>query len=367
MWAKYKPIEHPSTGTLTLEQRKGSADQQADGIFYGVKINGNVSQKIDTNLAQVHNVTFEYVRPTGWKRLYDFDGYAHHAVPKPYAYLPTEECYFNDEDLNNRGISGIQCNYMNGDTSGIDFTDRLVSVAGSDTLAKAFPSIVITKSDGTYFTALNYSQDDSYRPLYNGFNYADGTWYCNMSKKVMNGVDEMSSPFTSEEEVTASIILIKSASATAPLLNVFGQNFGTHWIKADGSFASAAIPMVVPGALGQTISLKEYFSGIIFEPVSVSALKIAGYAVSFSVPITEVTGKDSTNKITITVQITLNGGGTYSYEFTRNGWTAGSSITSPSIKTDLIHVNGKTYSGRVSVSTTDGTATSIRTDTFTNI
>lgn len=80
-WAKCKPIRHTSNGPLTSAQRKGTGEDISSGIMYGLKVSSNV-----TILSELHNATWDYVRPTGGigtspYRLQDFNGYYHSAAP----------------------------------------------------------------------------------------------------------------------------------------------------------------------------------------------------------------------------------------------------------------------------------------------
>ena len=366
IFAKNKPINHTSLSPLTPDQRKGLDTDQAKGIFYGIEIVGSNDITLFKNLAKVHDVQFKYHKPTQRFRLRDFDGYDHNATANPFADSPSQG-YYNDEFDGGKGISSIKCSYDKNNIYGIDLTDRLVAVSGTDTLEKGFPAIVITKSNGkTYFTALQY-QDNTYRPLKVGNDYATGTWYCKMSKKRKSGADELSSPFLADEVVTASIILIKSATSSMPLLNLGGVNFGTHWIEVDGSQQTSAIPVILAGALGKKITLSELFTGVIFQANSVTALKLVGSNVTFNVNLGEATGKTSTNQIQITIQLTINGGSTYTKVVNLDGFE-GTYNRLVLFETDIVHANAQTtYSGTVVVTTKDGNFTNIRTMSFNNI
>ena len=357
MWAKYKPEDYNTQAHLNIDQRKANG--------FGIVISGasNITIK---NLADLHKVQFIYQRPTTWKRLRDFNGYVHTALPKPKGSIDSEG-YYNDEDLQFGGL-GANVEYPTDDT-GVDFTERLIGNMDKDTvLSRAFPCILLTKNDGTsYFTALTYSEDDSYRPLLKNGVYATSSYYCKLSKKTMDFDIEQNSPFNKSETVTASIFLMQSASNLLPLLVMNGTNFGTQWVKAISTLASTYDPIIAPGAIGQTISLKQYFSGIIFAPVSVS-VSILGSNVTFRVPITEVTGASSTNEITYTITVRLSDGNQGSRTATLQGYTHGTEISTLPITIDgLVHVSGKTYSGTATVTTKDGNNTNTRSITFTNI
>lgn len=372
-WARNKPIEYPSAAPLTDEQRKGSAEEQAKGIFYGIEIVGGTNIAIK-DLASIHNVDFVYHKPTTRFRALDFDGYNHLAQPQPYASMP-HEGYHNDSeddgnDLNGQGLMGIQVGYNASDKTGVDLMDRLVGTDLNDTMTKAFPCIVLTKSDGrTFFTALDYEGGDA-RPLLVGSNYASGNWTCQMSKPLYNAaaLEPLDSPFNDDEIVTASVCLIKSASATAPLLTIGGINYGENWVLVSNALLGQAQPFVVAGANGVSLSLKTYYSAIIFEPTSVAGLFIANRNVTITVSYQEITGRSSDKEITIRVRVNIDGYGSVTTERTLNGWTAGTQNIVPiSAAFNFPHIDGTKYSGSVTLTTIDGTKSNTRTLDFTNI
>ena len=91
-WAKFKPIRYPQTDRLTNEQRKGTIEDNNNGIFYGLKVTGGIMDGMITeDMAELHNAKFEYLRPEGGTqspfRTLDFAsvgfgwGYRHNAQP----------------------------------------------------------------------------------------------------------------------------------------------------------------------------------------------------------------------------------------------------------------------------------------------
>lgn len=372
-WSRCKPIEHPSTSPLTSEQRKGSADQQADGIFYGIKINGNINHNIDASLAQVHDVTFEYVRPTRWKRLLDFDGYVHGAMASP-SYTMGDEGTWEDDSTTYGGIRGINIYYSTTDKSGVNLTDRLVGVNVNDTLKHAFPAIVITKDDGTYMTALFLQGTTIAEPLMDSDGRVDSTRYYQaiMNKPVYSPVStdiSPNSPFNKAEIVTASVVLIRSASTTQPLLNAANtaaNNFGLNWIKLQNGLKTQAFPVVLAGDNGMTITLKDLFKGVKFIPDTIGALAVNGRNPSIYIRYVETTGETSTNEITLTARVTItsiktaqggiripSGAGGTKVE-TLNGWNGGALINQVIVPCAAICQSGETWSGYVTLSTKDG-------------
>lgn len=372
-WARCKPIEYPSTGPLTSEQRKGSDAQQADGIFYGIKINGNINHNIDASLAQVHGVTFEYIRPTGWKRLRDFNGYVHGAMASP-SYTMGDEGTWEDDSTTYGGIRGIHINYSTTDKSGVNLTDRLVAVNTNDTLKHAFPAIVITKEDGSYMTALFVQGTTTAEPLMDSSGKVNGERYYQaiMNKPVYSPVStdlSPNSPFNKAEIVTASVVLIRSASTTQPLLNAANtaaNNFGLNWIKLQNGLKTQAFPIVLAGDNGMSITLKDLFKGVKFIPDTIRVLAVSGNAPSVLVNYVETTGETSTNQITLTAWVTItsiktqyggslspSGAGGTKVE-TLNGWNGGALINQVIVPCAAICTSGETWSGYVTLSTKDG-------------
>lgn len=365
-WSRCKPIEHPSTSPLTSEQRKGSADQQADGIFYGIKINGNISPTINASLAQVHDVTFEYVRPTGWKRLLDFDGYNHNAQASPSYQMPDEGTW-EDPSENYGGIGGIDI-YYSTTGSGVNLVDRLVGVDVNSTLKRAFPAIVVTKvaTGQSYMTALFEQGTTTAYPLMNSSgDVTDRNYHCQMGKPLYSSTSlvPLSSPFTSAEVVRVSIILVVSQSTTQPLLSAAGPNFGENWIALSGSILSDAKPIVLAGNNGGSITLKDIFKGVKFVPTSAD-VTILGIPVVYE----EITGKTSTNEITITARAVItkitgaNGnnistsgaGGTATK--TLNGWNGSGGVANRFIIRQTARPqSGEVWEGYVTITTKDGT------------
>ena len=359
MWAKYKPIQSSKSANITDEDRKAALD--------GITITGADNLTIKT-LANIHNVQFTYNKPTGYKRLRDFDGYAHNAQPKPKGSIDSDG-YYNDEGMSLGGLmAGVE--YPT-DNTGVDFTDRLVGTDKSTVLSRSFPCVLFTKSDGTsYFTALTYS-DGTYRPLLKNGVYATEAYYCVISKKMKNiSNDELSSPF-GKETVKATVFMMQSANTLMPMLVASGTNFGTHWIQVTNNLASTYTPIVVPGAIGQSITLNQYFTGVIFAPQSIIGSNNAvGKALTFVVTRTEVTGGTSTNTIQLTTRVTLSDGKSKTVTGTLNGWSGGGLAQTPTIITfdDVLVPNANArYSGTVSITTVDGGNTNVRSLTFTNI
>ena len=382
-WARCKPIGYPSFNPLTDEQRKGSAEANGKGIYYGIEVKvKDWESPLDNitlfgNLEKVHDVEFVYHPPQGIAfnepfRLRDFDGYSHLATPNPYASIPMKG-YYNDKQTNGMGINSIACLFRNGDTSGVNMLDRLVGVTEEDTLRHAFPAIVITTQSGkTYFTALTY-EDGTYRPILTDRGYATGYWSVTMSKPMREGTRDIDSPFDKAEVVTASVVVIKSTSTDAPMLTAGGtinDNFGTYWIdSSEDRVAVHPQPFILAGdANGVLVTLSQYFAGIVFAPTSVRRDTI-GTTLNFTIQMAEVTGASSTNDIELMVTITLSNGDSRSTTLRLSGHANGGIAPFASVNfPDVINDPNTKYSGEVSVRTTDGNASpSFRSLTFENL
>ena len=368
-WSRCKPIEHPSTSPLTDAERKGSAEQQADGIFYGIKINGNISPTINAGLPLVHNVTFEYIRPTGWKRLLDFDGYVHGAMASP-SYTMGNEGTWDDASPTYGGIGGIHIYYSTTDNSGVNLIDRLVGVNADDTLKHAFPAIVVTKKDGrSFMTALYKAGTETAVPLMNSNGIVESVFYqCKMQKPLYRPVTtdvSPNSPFSGQEVVMVSVILVKSPSTFLPLLALNGINFGDNWVQLEGNMATQAQPFVLAGENGISFTLKDLFKGVKFIPNTINALAVSGNAPSVLVNYVETTGETSTNEITLTARVTITSiktkygsvspsgaGGTATK--TLNGWDGGALVNQVIVPCTAICQSGDTWSGYVTLDTKDG-------------
>lgn len=376
-WAKYKPIVYPSWKELTENQRIGTAEDNRNNIFYGIKISGlPTSAIIDESFADMHSATFKYIKPSGGPfapfRILDFDGYNHNAVPNPYASFASDgnslEGFYNDADLVMGGISGITVQYSENNLDGVNFAEILAGgkVSLSDVLNKAYPCILITdKAGSTYFTALSTTIDDNGNTgpskLVRNGEIINKTWFVKMSKPVKSETSvEGGTPappwISAQTGMKATLFLLESADLLAPVLTKLGDNFHDNWIKVEsGGLAITRAPIVLPGAIGLDLTLKQYFSGIVFEPTEVNILTLQ--TATFVVSLEEITGATSSNDIEITVTLNLdNDGSVYTQTMTRAGWPSGK-LDSVSIPTQLLHFPGTTYAGRVSITTKDGNVT----------
>ena len=375
IWSKHKPIDCDTWGALTEEQRRGTAEDNRNNIYYGVKIeNLPTSAVLDDSLAYMHLAKFTYIKPTSKFRLLDFDGYKHTAKPNPYASFPSDNNkitgFYNDENLAMGGINGITVQYRENDQYGINFAEILAGAGESlsDVLDKAYPCILITdEDDRSFFTALSVKgEDGSLNPstLVRNGELIDETWCVKINKPVKSSTSVNGSsstpPWSSPQTgMKATLFLLESASIYEPVIgSALGDDFHDNWIQAEsGGMAATRIPIVLPGAVGLDLELKQYYSGVIFRAESVNVLALTNP--TFIVLLEEITGANSSNNIEIIVTLKSdNDGETYTQTIQRNGWSSNSSIvTSATLVTTMVHKPNTTYSGSVTVTTKDGNAT----------
>lgn len=388
-WSKIKPIEYPQLANLSPDQFKGTLEQNRNNIYYGLKVPQSApSTQLTEDLVEMHDATFDYVaRPTSWKRILDFNGYDHYAEPNPYASFNSGGDalvgYLDDADFETGGLSGISIRYSNSNTTGVDFSMMLQDPSESidNVLTKAFPCILITDARNvTYLTALFVREDSGVtgpRPLLrNGLYAASSNWFVKFAKPVYSLVSTGGSsnpPWTSvQDNMKATIILVQSASATTPLLTLGGVNFGDNWLQlGKGGFVSQGRPVVVPGGVGQILSLRLYNApSVVFAPRSV-ILSVLNSTVQFIVAYHDEAGGSASN-ITVECSVTLSSpqGGPYNQTQTFSQFppTSGqATLTSFIIPSNLMAIGTMTYTGRVSIRTTIGTKYSIRTMDFSQV
>lgn len=384
-WARFKPVEYPKNSPLLETEFKGTSEQNAENIYYGLQVPKSApSTTLTEDLAEMHEATFEYVgKPTTWFRLSDFDGYSANAQPNPYASFNADSLvgYYDDSDFETGGLTGITVRYNDSNIRGVDFSTMLqdTNVTMNEVLTKTFPCILVTDSKGeTFFTALYCKEDtgdNGPRPLLKDGIYAGANqYYVKFAKEVYSATAGLfeGPPWTSNQlGMKATIILVKSASASTPLLVTGGANFGTHWVHLDTlGHVSTGRPVVVPGGVGKELVLRRYNSApIAFAPTRV-IMGILGNNPRFIVNFADEYDGNTTETVTVEVAITLSSpeGGPYSTTLTYSGYpsTTGQlqATTAFITASNLLHSGTKTYTGEVTIRTTVGTKSEIKTMEF---
>lgn len=142
-WAKYKPVSRPVLRPLTEEERKGTG---GTGEYYGLQC--TLTQI--TISPELHNVGFEYIRPTGGLaspyRLSDFDGYDHVAEPDPTGHISARDVYWQDE-LSSGSILGVSIYHYNWKGTGVSLDDIIGRLDGfgdiKENIAFCYPLIML--------------------------------------------------------------------------------------------------------------------------------------------------------------------------------------------------------------------------------
>lgn len=294
-WAKYKPIRYylydtststksPYFGLLTEAMRKGPVlDQQNYGIYYGIEVRvPGVDQQM-TTWPLLHGTTFTYMKPRGLAnnevfRLRDFEEYHSDARPNPDASLGDEVSAVGFYNYAN-GITGISVRYVNTNIYGVDLSDILIAVEGTETketvLSQSYPCILIGKGNTHYITALGYEDDPNHapRPMYYQNAYVGGTWIADTSKPVYDaGGHSPGAPWTSpQNELFATVVLLRTAKTGGIFLDTAGlQNLATHWFQCTNDILTSKTPIPLPGASGVELSLITWTNGITVSATGVN-------------------------------------------------------------------------------------------------
>ena len=359
MWSWVKPIQNTSWKPLSHDDFKGTLSDHNDNIYFGIKINASLSSNLTDELATIHDATYEYIRPTGPFRLLDFNGYNHYARPNPGATWPNENAELLgdwDDALDVGGsLKGIYVGYTR-DSDGVDFSSMLqdTSVTLDYVLARAYPCLLVTDSMGkSYFTALYNSSAGGATPLlYNGVYQSSGDWRCKFAKPAYDPAfaDRATNPWNANQDnMRASVILVRSASATEPLLNIGGGNFEENWIKlASSGTVGTAKPAIIVGATGASLKLIRIaleFRG------TVSVMAGNGQKVRVTASIYEASGFESDEEVQVKITVTINGS-SFSSTRTYNSWHTGDSPgLGTTFITDMQHTQGTTYRGKLRIVT----------------
>lgn len=381
-FSRRKPVRRPEFGELTDAMFKGTTSDMADNIHYGIKINGPVSAEIGPSLAQIHDTTFDYIRPTiedGYPcRMLDFDGYKHDAMPNPGAsfQLSSREngvltAYFNDGNHQFGSLGGIAVQYDDTNVYGVDFTDmfRDSSESVQNVLMRSYPCILVTDSDGvSYFTALDHPNDGQPgpRPLFYNDAYQRSTnWSVRFDKpRLDTGFGgSTTKPWNSVQVgMKATIFLVKSADINGPYLDLAKtQNFAENWVPIANAIMITGKPIVLPAdALGVPLILAQFGAAkVYFEPTGVR------YQDPFLMVEYSKVGT-TTETVTFECTATING-----IRATRSSQVSPNAIgvlLKPTFQASdfglLTFAGGGEYTVKVDIKTTDSTGSTIKSGTY---
>lgn len=379
-FSRRKPVRRPEIGALTNTMFEGTSTDKADNIHFGIKINGPVSAEIGPSLVQIHNTTFDYIRPKiadGFPcRMLDFEGYKHNAMPNPGAsfQLGSREngvltAYYNDGSHQYGSLSGIVVQYDDTNTYGVDFTYmfRDSSESTINSLKRSYPCILVTDNRGvSYFTALDHPNDGQpeARPLYYNNAYQRSTnWSVRFDKPTLNtGISGITTkPWNSlQTGMKATIFLVKSADINGPYLDFAKtQNFSENWVPIANPMLIAGKTIVLPAdALGAPLTLTQYGAAkAYFQPTGInyqSPLLIVEYTVVGAI----------SNTVTFECSVTIGG-----ITAKRTAQISSDSMLfKPSFTASdfglLTFVGGGEYTVNVSIKTTDSAGSTTKSGTY---
>lgn len=257
-WAsKNKPIRYPKYTSLTDSERIGTAQDNANGIFWGVKMATPAS-----SLTDLHNVTFEYFRPRPGidpARPGDFNGYNAKAVANPQGTIPSELWV----DLLTENI--IDVDYSTSNTDGVNLNDVIANtVSSSLSLGVFYPCALVRVNNEEWVRALwrhgvswdNLSSTEKNKGFVSF--QVDGQW---LNKWVLrldtdseNGTKEQP-VFSDGQSVKVTIFFMRYISPQSMMTFDIRK-----WVKVSGSAMLAQMAYACPGAVGMTIPLKRYYT-----------------------------------------------------------------------------------------------------------
>lgn len=385
MWSKCKPIRFDKIGVLTLEERRGSSQDIAKGILWGIEIIGPTTSVIGRDdLTELHDTAFNYHRPSGMAqsepfRLLDFDGYHQFAQPNPFGNFPSEElaAYCDDKSFSPGGsLKNIYVAYTSSNTTGVDLTE-LFDVTENETLesvlSKTYPCILITDSDGkSYFTALDYNKYDGSTsgpaPLYDRENdrYLGGSgWSVRFEKnaylepEISGGTPKP--PWSSNMTGRATLFLVKAANTAGPYLLAGNRmNFSECWIPVTANMPVNATASVLPSErIGIPISLTKFgAASVYFEPTN-----IMGTTKGLTVVASRTGSSASTFSVTCKIEVEDGIPATNTILTTGNGMLVPTFFFTP---TDLgiVFLPNTTYKAQVSITTKEGSKETTKSATF---
>lgn len=210
--SRIKPIRGYGFEALTTAQFAGTAADNNQGIFYGLKV-GDVFGYIKN----LHDCTFEYqkVRPgTDWLRGTDFDGYDHNAVMNPQGTLP-DIAYYDKVGAN---ALSIDINYSTSNTTGVDIND-IIAVGNASvtaTLGQSYPCILVSDIQRTknWARALKRVSGNDYAQMQVSGAWQRG-WYAEINDYTHSGDQSPESFFKSELTRLVTVFFINEINSQA--------------------------------------------------------------------------------------------------------------------------------------------------------
>lgn len=211
--SKIKPIRGFDQRALTTDQFAGTAADNAQGIFYGVKC-GDVYGSIKN----LHDCTFEYqkVRPgTDECRNSDFDGYDQAAKFNPQGTLPALAHF----DKTGANALYVHIDYSTSNTTGVDINDiiKVGNASVTATLGQSYPCILISDLARTknWARALKRVQGNDYNTLQVQGAWQQG-WYAEINEYSYSGASNSpESFFKSEATRLVTVFFLNDISSTA--------------------------------------------------------------------------------------------------------------------------------------------------------
>jgi len=327
-WAKFKPICFDKNGQLTDAEFKGTYNDQANGIFYGLEIvPGSGIDETPETWPALHDTQYLYHPPTGLAaapfRITDFcsistkpAGWDHvlcydtNAVPNPFG-------VFNSHEGSENGrLSEIIAGYNPENILGVDLTNIFMSPSDniSAVLALTYPCILVSvdEDDLHYFTVLDHYEDGVPHPLYYQSAYIRGPWYANFNKLVHG---DTTRPFTQAQsglKMTLFLLRLPSAqyldSNGYPCLTPGGPNLHDYWFDCyEEGLLAPSLPVPLPNAVGESLALVSSYNGVKVNAVGMLSTKTGNDVTGVRVLLDKEQSSAATMSFTATVEADYQG------------------------------------------------------------
>lgn len=294
-WSKNKPYGYPSLSPLVDAEKKGTPAQNAEGIFYGLKVSS-----VENKLSTLHDATYEYVgAPKGSAdspyRISDFDGYDHKAVPTISGTIP-DEAYYN---VAKNFACTITYDYLHNNTTGVDIAEIINDIADATKFDSYYPCILV----GSYARGLFNTSTETQTSIYYG-----SAWYQNFY------CDFDGYPSIAAGVKTCTVFFIKQ-------LYIQGVIDLRSWYNVSG-IISEIRGFTVPNAIAVECQLKYYSQYPILKVTGVKSHDGSGFTLALSLE----TAVESDTVFKIGFSQTLSGSVDFTYR------TGGPTIMEKTVK-----------------------------------
>ncbi|MCM1295854.1 MAG: hypothetical protein NC311_09960 [Muribaculaceae bacterium] len=248
--SRRKPIRHPDHRELSDSDFRGSTEDKANGIYFGVRLT-TVGNRSFTDL---HSAAVEYFPPrpgVDWCRITDFNGYHHLAKFNPEGSM--------DPFTYDSAVSmPVSIYFSESNKTGVSI-DEIIPDTDATRLRDYYPCVLLSEGSGAYASAWARAlstAEDSYSParLHNGSAYIS-RWYIPLKNLDSNPRGDSGSAKTIAELLatrlfTVTLFFVRGITAAA-----FGSDL-SKWTDVGGDRLTLAQGIVCPRAAGMKLEIR---------------------------------------------------------------------------------------------------------------